>query len=75
VLPATPLTPLGAPAGVAGVTAADGAELGPVPTPLRAATAKVYAVPLVRPVTVCVVAVEEKATGIWATPPIEGVTT
>ena len=62
-------------ASVVGVIAPDGAESGPVPAALRAATVKVYAVPLVSPVTVCVVAVEEKATGICATPPIEGVTT
>ena len=75
MLPLVPETPLGAAARVAGVIAPDGAESGPVPAAVRAATAKVYAVPLVRPVTVCVVAAEEKATGIWATPPIEGVTT
>ena len=40
----------------AGVTAADAAEAGPVPTALVAVTVKVYAVPLVSPVTVVLVA-------------------
>ena len=35
---------------------------------------KVYADPLVRPVTVSVVAVDEKLIGVWATPPMDGVT-
>ncbi len=37
---------------MAGVTAFDGVDAGPVPTPLVAITVKVYAVPLVSPVTV-----------------------
>src|SRR6478735_5989329 len=41
---------------LAGVTALDAAEAGPVPTALVADTVNVYAVPLVRPVTVAVVA-------------------
>src|SRR5579884_562664 len=47
-------TPVGAPGRVAGfgVTAALCVELGPIPTPLIAATANVYAVPSVRPGTV-----------------------
>ncbi|CAB5027997.1 unannotated protein [freshwater metagenome] len=46
------ITPVGAPGTVRGVIAADGAEASPVPMPFVAATVKVYAVPLVRPVTV-----------------------
>ena len=48
---------IGAPGTVRGTTAADGLEAGPVPTPLVAVTAKMYAVPFVRPVTVQVVPV------------------
>jgi hypothetical protein len=44
----------GTPAG-RGVTAADAVESGPVPSPLIAATRKVYAVPFVRPPTVALV--------------------
>ena len=48
------VTPVGAPGTVAavGITAAEELELGPMPTPLIAATVNVYAVPFVRPVTV-----------------------
>ena len=45
-------TPVGAPGTVAGMTAADGAEAGPVPTEFVAVTLNVYDVPLVRPLTV-----------------------
>jgi hypothetical protein len=55
-LPATPVTPVGAPGMVAGVTALDGDDAGPVPTALVAVTVKVYEVPFVSPVTVQVVA-------------------
>ena len=55
--PAVAMTLVGAPGTVAGVTAADGADAGPVPTTLAAVTVKVYAVPLVSPVTVAVVVV------------------
>src|SRR5437899_499118 len=58
-LPAVALTAVGAPGAVAGstgVTAAEAAEAGLVPTALVAVTLKVYAVPLVRPVTLAVVA-------------------
>jgi hypothetical protein len=55
VLPGTPVTAVGAPGTVAGVTAADGVESGPVPVPLVAVTVKVYESPLVNPVTVQVV--------------------
>jgi len=48
-------TPLGAPGTVAGVTAAEGAEAGPVPAALLAWTVKVYEVPLVRPATTALV--------------------
>jgi hypothetical protein len=45
-------TAVGAPGWVAGVTGADGAESGPGPTALMAATANVYDVPFVNPDTV-----------------------
>ena len=40
---------------LAGVTELETAELGPVPTALTAATVKLYAVPLLSPVTVSLV--------------------
>ena len=55
VLPETPDTAVGAPGPVAGVTAEETPELQP--TLFVAFTVNVYAVPLVRPVTVQVVAV------------------
>ena len=45
-----------------------------VPFALIAATRNAYAVPLVSAGTICVVAVEEKVTGVWATPEMYGVT-
>ena len=45
-------TSVGAPGRPRGVTAADGSELDPLPTPLNAETSKVYETPLMRPVTV-----------------------
>jgi len=58
VADAAPIT--GAPGAVAGgatgVTALDAAESAPVPTPLTARTTKLYAVPLVNPVTTVLVA-------------------
>ena len=56
-LPGIAVTPVGAPGTVTGITGLDGAEAGPVPTALVAVTVKVYAVPLVKPVITCVVAV------------------
>jgi hypothetical protein len=50
--PRTPLTLVGAPGVVAGVTAGDAALAGPVPTSFVAVTVNVYAVPLVNPVTI-----------------------
>ena len=44
------------PTAATGVTELDGAESGPVPTTFTARTWKVYAVPLVSPVTVQLVA-------------------
>ena len=41
-----------------GVTGAEVLDHAPEPTPLTACTRKTYAVALVRPVTVCVVAVD-----------------
>ena len=52
VLPAVPATDVGAPGTVRGVTADDAVETVPVPATLTALTRNVYAVPLVRPVTV-----------------------
>jgi hypothetical protein len=49
--PRTPLTLVGAPGTVAGVTAEDAALAGPVPTALVAVAVNVYAVPLLSPVT------------------------
>jgi hypothetical protein len=51
-----PVTPVGAPGAVAdaGVTGALATDAGEVPTALVAVTVNVYAVPLVRPVTVAV---------------------
>ncbi len=54
-LPAVAETAVGTPgavAGATGVTAEEAAEAAPVPTLLVAVTVKVYAVPLVSPVTV-----------------------
>ena len=51
-LPLTPLTAVGAPGAVAGVTADEVLEALPLPALLVAVTVKVYAEPLVRPVTV-----------------------
>jgi hypothetical protein len=65
-LPATAVTPVGAPGTVAGVTLFDAADEGPVPIALVAFTVNVYAVPLVRPVIICVVAV---VPALLSTPP------
>ena len=75
-LPAVAATPVGAPGNVAGVTGLDGAEACPVPVALVAATVKVYAVPLVSPVTVVEVAggFPVTVTGVSATAPMYGVT-
>ncbi|MBK7743707.1 MAG: hypothetical protein IPI40_08510 [Betaproteobacteria bacterium] len=51
-MPRVAVTAVGAPGTVAGVTAADAADAGPVPTALVAVTVNVYAVPLARPDTV-----------------------
>ena len=50
--PAVADTPVGAAGRPDGVTELEAAEARPVPLPLVAVTVKVYAVPLVRPVTV-----------------------
>ena len=50
-LPAVALPIVGAPGTAAGVTLLEGAEAGPVPTAFVAVTVNVYAVPLVRPLT------------------------
>jgi hypothetical protein len=51
-LPPTPVTPVGCPGTVRGVTTADAAETEPVPRAFVAVTENVYAVPFDRPVTV-----------------------
>ena len=53
--PAIPIIPVGASGTVRGVTEADGADSALFPLTLVACTVKVYAVPLVKPVTVQVV--------------------
>ena len=58
--------------GVLGVTALDGDDAGPVPTELVADTVNVYAVPLVRPLTVAGVPVA--VTDVCAVDPMYGVT-
>jgi hypothetical protein len=60
---------VGAPGTVEGVAGADGAEAGLVPTELVAVTVKVYAVPLVSPVTVQEVVVPLGVVQVW--PPLE----
>src|SRR3954462_1720498 len=59
-----------------GVTAAEAAEAGPVPTALVAATVKVYVVPFVSPLTVAVVAggLPVTVVGVCAVVPMNGVT-
>ena len=52
VFPDTPVTAVGAPGVVNGVTAVDTTEYDPVPPALTAATLNTYEVPLVSPVTV-----------------------
>jgi hypothetical protein len=52
VFPDTPVTAVGAPGVVNGVTAVDTTEYVPVPAAFTAAIRNVYAVPFVRPVTV-----------------------
>ena len=56
------VTPVGAAGTAPGVTALDGAEAVPVPRELVAVTLNVYAVPLVSPVTVAVLAGGEPVT-------------
>jgi len=51
-LPGTAALIVGAPGTLAGVTLFEGADASPVPIEFVAVTVKVYAVPLVRPVTV-----------------------
>ena len=53
--PAVAITLVGAPGGPVGMTLFEAGEAGPVPAALVAVTANVYAVPLLRPLTVAVV--------------------
>ena len=59
-----------------GMTALEAADAGPVPTAFFAATVKVYVVPLVRPLTVAVVAggLPVTVVGVCAVVPMNGVT-
>jgi hypothetical protein len=59
-----------------GVTEADGEDAGAVPAGFEAVTVNVYAVPLVRPVTVAVVGAGEPDTVVaaWGVLPMNGVT-
>jgi hypothetical protein len=52
--PGAAVTLVGAPGGPVGLTVLDGADAEPVPIAFVAVTVKVYAVPLVSPVTVAV---------------------
>jgi len=52
LFPAVAVPIVGVPGTVAGVTLLEAADAAPVPTPLVAVTVKVYAVPLVNPLTV-----------------------
>jgi hypothetical protein len=52
VLPAVPITDVGAPGVVRGVIVEDALDAEPAPAALVAVTVKVYAEPFVRPVTV-----------------------
>jgi hypothetical protein len=65
----------GAPA-PSGVTALDGADTAPAPLGFVARTVNVYAVPGVRPLTVVLVSggVPVTVFGVWAAPPMCGVT-
>ncbi len=58
------------------MTGLEAAEAGPWPTALVAVTRKVYAVPLVSPVTVAEVAggLPLTVVGAWAVAPMNGVT-
>jgi hypothetical protein len=51
LFPAVAVPIVGAPGTVAGVTLLEAADAAPVPTPLVAVTVKVYAVPLLSPLT------------------------
>ncbi len=62
-------------AGSLGTTAVEAAEAGPVPTPLVAATLKVYGVFGTSPVTVKVVPAPPVLIGLCAVPLMDGVTT
>jgi hypothetical protein len=73
VFPAVADTPVGAAGTVAGITALDGADAGPVPRLLVAVTVNVYELWIVSPVTVAVVAGGDPLT-VVAAPPGEAVT-
>ncbi len=75
-LPPVAVPMVGVPGSVAGVTEFEAADGLPVPIVLMAATVNVYALPLVSPVTVCVVFVEVNVRAVWAVVPLRyGVTT
>jgi hypothetical protein len=77
VLPLVTAPIVGAPGTAAGVTLTEEFENEPVPTTLMAATVNVYASPLVRPVTIQVVAVldfEEGHASVVGVAPVVAVT-
>ena len=57
-----------------GVIPPDEAEVEPGPTPFTAVTVNEYKLPMSRPVSVSEVDGDEKVTGVWAIPRIDGVT-
>ena len=57
------------------MTALDTAEVAPVPIPLVALTRNVYAMPLVKPVTVALVAVEVPTANVAHVTPLLNSTT
>ena len=75
VSPGLPVTPVGAPGACAavGVIGLLAEELGPVPTPLIAATVNVYAVPFVSPPIVALASGYSVTVAVWATPLMYGV--
>ncbi len=71
-LPATALTAVGDPGTIPAVTTGE-VPAGPVPLAFTAATWKVYAVPLLRPVMVADVGVGPTLVAVWAVEPMYGV--
>ena len=74
VLSAVAVTAVGASGTVRGVIDVDAVEYGPSPAMFFAATWKVYAVPLVRPVTVAEVTVPVPSLNVVHVPPVQDCT-